>query len=94
MRVGKWLDVDEQARSKSGKTRVWTVHPAVDKPGDLPHEHSGATLGSVKWYAPWRKYAFFPEPGTLFEPDCLRAVAGFCEGETRSHRREKANAAD
>jgi hypothetical protein len=84
--VGKWLAGDEEP-SKSGKTKVWTLFPREDKPGDSPGEHAGATLGRVKWHGQWRRYAFFPEPGTLFEADCLRAIAAFCEGETRSHRR-------
>jgi len=32
---------------------------------------SGATLGWIKWFGRWRQYAFFPEPGTVFNPECM-----------------------
>lgn len=46
----------------------------------------GALLGLIKWHAPWRKYAFFPADGTLFEPDCLRDMASTLTELTLSHR--------
>jgi len=53
---------------------------------DVVTKDSGVSLGAVKWFALWRRYAFFPVEGTCFEQDCLRTIASFCEGETRSHR--------
>jgi hypothetical protein len=38
----------------------------------------GDTLGVIKWYGPWRQYCFYPEPGCVFNSDCLRDIAGFC----------------
>lgn len=35
---------------------------------------SGAKLAEIKWYGPWRQYAFFPEPATIWNPDCLAQV--------------------
>jgi hypothetical protein len=57
-------------------TKVWGV---VAKDG-------GATLGKVKWFGRWRKYAFFAEADTVFEQVCLRDIANFCETETKRHR--------
>lgn len=50
---------------------------------------SGIFLGTVKWYAPWRRYSFFPEPETIFEHECLRAIAEFCEQATRARGEER-----
>ena len=75
-----WITLTHCGRSPSGKTEVWGV---VAK-------ESGAALGRVSWYAVWRRYVFHPLPGTLYEQDCLRTIADFCEEETRKHR-EKAS---
>jgi len=40
----------------------------------------------VKWISHWRCYGFHPEPGTIFEKDCLRYIADFCERETKVQR--------
>lgn len=46
-------------------------------------------LGKVSWYSRWRRYAFFPQPGTVFEQECLRDIAMFCEMQTNQHRAYK-----
>lgn len=38
----------------------------------------GFFLGTVKWYAQWRQYAFYPAEGTVFEKTCLRDIKDFC----------------
>lgn len=43
------------------------------------------TLGIVKWFGSWRRYAFFPKADTVFEKDCLRDIANFCESKTNEH---------
>lgn len=58
------------------KTLVWQV---LTHPGEQQ-------LGFVKWFAGWRKYAFFPDKGTLYEPDCLNDLATFCRMVTTMHR--------
>lgn len=58
------------------KTKTWQVATRPDL----------APLGMVKWWGPWRKYAFFPFANTLFESLCLREIALFCEGQTKEHR--------
>jgi len=45
-----------------------------------------SVLGTVAWYSQWRRYAFYPTHGTVFEQDCLREIADFCETKTREHK--------
>lgn len=54
------------------KTGVWRV---ISKRDDI-------CIGNIKWYGGWRCYAFFPEQGTLYEQQCLRYIASFCESLT------------
>lgn len=46
------------------KTEVWSVMSM----------RGNALLGLIKWYGPWRQYAFFPAPGTVWNVDCLTEV--------------------
>lgn len=59
------------------KTKIFTVMAK-----------EGGFLGTVKWYAPWRKYCFVPADYTVFEQDCLRDIADFIERETAEHKRK------
>lgn len=52
----------------------------------IESKDGGFYLGEIKWYSSWRKYCFFPFPTTIFEEDCLRDIAEFCESETRKRR--------
>ncbi len=63
--MSKWIKFVET--EPKPKTKTWAVMAKVDD----------ALLGVIKWYASWRKYAFFPVAGTVFEPDCLRDIATF-----------------
>lgn len=53
--------------SDTGKTKTWRVDNTRD----------GSYLGIVRWHGPWRKYVLFPQPDTIWSPDCLADVAGF-----------------
>ena len=55
------------------KTKCWRV---------VAKQNSGV-IGSVSWYGPWRKYCFFACPSTVFEENCLRDIANFCERVSR-----------
>ena len=37
-------------------------------------KRSSDRLGIIKWYGPWRQYAFFPETGTIFNVECLNDI--------------------
>ena len=79
---GEWCTFRDERPSKSGKTKVWSVQTAVS----TDEEDLFFELGTVSWYGGWRKYAFFPAPQTLYEQDCLRQIANFCERETKMQR--------
>lgn len=34
----------------------------------------GVALGGIKWYAPWRRYCFFPTEDKLFDAGCLETI--------------------
>lgn len=69
----KWVKFEEQRVPETRKTRIF----------DVLAKQGGETLGYVSWYAPWRRYSFTPSrPPTgylVFESDCLRDIAAFCD---------------
>ena len=88
--MSKWLEFSEPTPSKSGLTNIWAVYSSgyKDDEGELDKD---CWLGEIKWRGPWRKYAFFPERDTLYEADCLRDIAQFCEDRTKEHKEAKRN---
>lgn len=76
MRKVAWITFDFEGTSASGKTDCWAVRT-------LDRKHR---LGAVKWFGRWRRYAFFPMAATVFEQDCLRRIAEFCEQATASRK--------
>jgi len=75
-KLGEWMILRELPAP--GKTRTWEIWSG----GDL----LTARLGRIKWASGWRRYALFPEPQTLFEPECLRAIAEFLDARTKEQR--------
>lgn len=65
---------DKWGLSASGKTRVWGV---LSSRWIVPRGTVQTELGTIKWYAPWRRYVFFPQGGTLFDAGCLAEIAQF-----------------
>lgn len=62
----RYLEITKEFQypdQKTGRFRVYTNH------ADL--------LGIVKWHGPWRQYAFFPEPGTVWSAGCLSDIVDF-----------------
>lgn len=37
-------------------------------------KRSAMLLGEIKWYAPWKQYAFFPRDRTLFNSECMTDI--------------------
>lgn len=72
----KWIEFVCIDRIQGHKTFTWRV---VTKDGP-------SLLGDVKWYGPWRCYSFFPRPDCIFEKQCLRDIASFCEQQTQAHK--------
>ena len=52
----------------TGKTKVWDVFSS-----------DGIRLGSVSWYAPWRRYVFEPAFATLFDRNCMMLIINFID---------------
>jgi CRISPR/Cas system CMR-associated protein Cmr1 (group 7 of RAMP superfamily) len=50
---------------------------------------SGFTIGWIRWYGPFRSYAYLPCEGTVYEEDCLRDLAECVEGLTKEHKAKK-----
>jgi hypothetical protein len=75
----KWVMFHPQPQGRK-KTRIWHVTTLPMDRGDPCHD-----LGEIRWHAPWRKYAYFPDASTLYEPDCLEDLASFCRGQTKKH---------
>ena len=79
----KYIEFSHRPRpSKSGKTQIWLLmtDAHVSDYGDL--------LGEVRFHGPWRRYVFYPERDTLYEQDCLRKIADFCEDQTKKLRKK------
>ncbi len=80
-----------------GKWIRFVLYPYV-KPWQKTHVYhvvtidGGVKLGEVRWWGAWRKYAFFPEASTLYEPTCLRDIAAFIDGLMEERRAERAPA--
>ena len=83
-----WVAFLEDQVPRRQKTRQWCVVPERDK--ERTREQADyVELGIVKWYAPWRRYCFFPADGSLFDAACIREIAEFCAAETLKHRRAR-----
>ena len=71
----KYIDFYYDRPSKSGKTKIWAVVTYEDD-----------CLGEIRWMGRWRSYAFYPDAHTIYEQDCLRKIADFCEEQTKKLR--------
>lgn len=76
MEQAKWIRFREVAYP--GLTQRWTIETL-----------DGSTLGHVSWFGRWRQYCFFPDEATVFERQCLRDIATFCETKSREYGRNR-----
>lgn len=74
----KWIDMVELPKPENRKTKIFQV---VTK-------DTNVVIGIIRWHGPWRKYAFFPYPDTVFEWFCLRDIAEFCQRETEKYKED------
>lgn len=77
MKESKYLEYFKAGHT--GKTDVY----------DILSKSSGAVLGHIKWYGPWRQYCFFPSLQTVFNPDCLNHINGFISEQMAERKRIK-----
>lgn len=78
--MSKWIYFHWIGSSASGTTQIFEV---------TTKNTPTVILGIVKWFAPWRQYSFYPNGDTVFEKDCLRDIAVFCEDKTKEQRAKK-----
>lgn len=78
VKTTKWLSFFKENRDAKAKTDWFTVC----------NKESGDYLGIVKWYAPFRKYSFFPKGGIVLEPVCLGHISEFLT-ELMEERKKK-----
>lgn len=76
-RMSRYLDFAWAGRSSSGRTQRWSV----------TSKSSGARLGIVSWYGPWRQYVIEPEPGCVFNNGCLNDISAFLTEMNENQRR-------
>ena len=77
--VKKYIEIRVSGESTSGRTQIWQV---------LNCRHL-FICGEIRWHGAFRKYCFYPSNSTLFDWDCLRMVADFCEEKTKEHYETK-----
>lgn len=86
--MSKWIRFEKNARPKDRKTDTWDVYslgkPALDDEGYTE-------LGVIRWIPGWRRYGFAPHDQTIYEAECLRDLAAFCETETKKHKTGEAD---
>ena len=75
----KWILIALAAEAVTGRT------------GDNSHAWLVLTkkrqmLGSIIWYGPFGKYSFQPTENSIYECDCLRDIAQFCEDQTAARK--------
>jgi hypothetical protein len=70
----KWIRFEQIG--DTGKTKIWNV---VTK-------EEGYALGEIKWYAPWRKYSFFPLGSMVFEITCLMDIINFIKTQMEARK--------
>ena len=80
----KFVDEGIPAGAKTHVFRVETIVDLVDATVEP------IILGSVKWFGRWRCYSYFPNDQTVYEEQCLRDIAAFCEEHTELHMNARA----
>ena len=74
----KWMNIT--CVHDTGKTKVFNLY---SKEGNF-------LLGQVRWYGPWRQYAFMPEGNTVFEKKCLQDITDFIVELMNERKKPKA----
>ena len=74
-----YMDYVPQKREEGRKTEKWTVISLMGS-----HE-----LGVVSFHPAWRKYVFWPEKNTIFDPACLRDLADFVDKQTLAWKQKR-----
>ena len=78
----RWLEIIEE------------THVGLTQRFVVKNSKSGSLIGWIRWYGPFRSYAYFPCEGTVYEEDCLRDLAECVEGLKKEHRESKKGKSD
>jgi len=80
-REGITLQAGQRAKEKDGVVdlKVFAVLSAS----------RGERLATIRWYGPWRQYTLYPEPATIWNADCLRAVDTLLAGLNREQEAKR-----
>ena len=70
-----WMIIEEQETPTHWTTRAFKV---FSKKRDQ--------LGVIQWFPPFRKYAFIPTSGTVYDLACLKDLCDFLEKIGREHK--------
>lgn len=82
MAGSKYLEFKMLDKEPGKKTYVTKVYSA----------HYGFELGTIKWYAQWRQYAFFParlQGDLIFSAGCLQDIQDHIKFLMERRRHEK-----
>ncbi len=77
--MAKWIDFRLLDRPEGRKTDIYNVW----------NKEFNSLIGKVSWYAPWRKYAFYPTSNTVFEQDCLKDISDFLNKLMEERKNDK-----
>jgi len=76
MKENKYMESVGMMTDPKRKTKVFAIASKL----------SGACLGYIKWYAPWRQYCFFPGLNTVFSNSCLQCLLEFVKDLTEERK--------
>jgi hypothetical protein len=77
--MSKWITFVKYAAGAGKKTDSYRIQNKED----------GSHLGWIKWYGPWRQYAFFPEQNCVFEKTCLKDITDFLVELMEERKKQK-----
>lgn len=66
----------EELTNTGLKTRSWRVLS----------KSSLGSLGTIKFYSPWRQFVFAPSNGCLFNAGCMTDLTAACKAATKDWR--------
>lgn len=71
--ISRYMSARMLPQLLGSKTKVW----------DILNKRSGANLGRVRWFGPWRQYCFFTEETSpaIFSAGCLGELRAFMEAQ-------------
>lgn len=78
MKEYEYITIEETGSSESGKTKQYICR----------NKKSGADLGLIKWYGPWRQYCFYSDVSIVFSSGCMEDIQGFMEDINFEHKAE------